>query len=72
MIRKQKPVPPRIAKHLRRLLDQHGWTQEQLTDAAGVSQPTISAMLGGTDPKLSTAERIADAFGVKIDDLLGR
>lgn len=44
-------------------------TQQQLAEKAGASRQTIIAIEAGKySPSLELAFRIADAFGVKIDD----
>lgn len=46
-------------------------TQEELAAKAFVSQSIVAKFETGIkDPSLSTAKRIADVFGVKIDDLI--
>ena len=45
-------------------------TQQQLAEKAGASRQTIIAIEAGKYwPSLELAYRIADAFGVKIDDV---
>ena len=45
-------------------------TQQQLAEKAGVSRQTIIAIESGKySPSLELAFRIADAFGVKINDV---
>lgn len=45
-------------------------TQQQLADKAGASRQTIIAIEAGKySPSLELAFRIADAFGVKIDEV---
>src|SRR6478752_1766224 len=46
------------------------WTQDELMAKSGVSQPTISNLLNGADPKASTVARIALALGVSTDWML--
>lgn len=45
-------------------------TQQQLAEKAGASRQTIMAIEAGKySPSLDLAFRIADAFGLKIDDV---
>ncbi len=45
-------------------------TQQELAEKAGVSRQTIIAIEAGKySPSLELAFRIADAFGVKIDEV---
>ncbi len=48
-----------------------GLTQLQLAVRAGIT-PTALARIesGKVDPKLSNAKKLADALGVKVDDLI--
>jgi transcriptional regulator with XRE-family HTH domain len=54
-------------RHLRRL---RGLTQEELAAAAGVSAETISFLeRGAREPRPHTMRRIAQALGVRIQDV---
>ena len=44
-------------------------TRATLAEAAGMSAQQLSAILAGTDIRLSTAHRLAGALGVGVDDL---
>lgn len=47
------------------------WTQDQLAETLGVATETISRFeRGATLPSLVTLQRIAQALGVRISDLL--
>jgi putative transcriptional regulator len=47
-------------------------TQQQLAEKSGASRQTIIAIEAGKySPSLELAFRIADAFGVKIDEVFG-
>lgn len=51
----------------------HGWSQERLAGAAGLDRTYISGIeRGRRNPSLSSQERIADALGVKIRELMER
>ena len=46
-------------------------TQQKVADMAGVSLPTVLRFDNGKgDPKLSKVKAIANALGVKIDDIV--
>ena len=47
-------------------------TQEQLAAAAGVARTTLARAELGTDPRVSTALRLAHALGVAIEDIWTR
>ena len=59
-----------IAK-LRDIRKEHGMTQEQLAKATGLHRVTIAKYeTSKVDPTTECAEKIADALGVTIDDLI--
>ncbi|MGC9973729.1 MAG: helix-turn-helix transcriptional regulator [Bryobacteraceae bacterium] len=60
-----------IKNHIRRLRFEHGeMTQEQLAKQAGVTRHTIMALEAGKYlPSLLLAFRIAQAFGVDLEDV---
>jgi putative transcriptional regulator len=60
-----------IRNHIRRLRFEHGeMTQEQLAKQAGVTRHTIMALEAGKYlPSLLLAFRIAQAFGVRLEDV---
>ena len=48
-----------------------GFTQEQLSEASGVSRVTIARFeTGKAQPKLPTLKKLSEALGVPIDDLV--
>jgi putative transcriptional regulator len=62
---------PRISNNIRRLrFDQNEMTQAQLAEQAGVTRQTIIALENNKySPSLELAFRIADAFGVPLDQV---
>ena len=49
---------------------EHGWSQQKLADALGVSRQTvISIEKGRFDPSLPLAFRIADVLGISLDKI---
>jgi len=60
-----------IKNHIRRLRFEHGeMTQEQLAKQAGVTRHTIMALEADKyAPSLLLAFRIAQAFGVRLEDV---
>jgi transcriptional regulator with XRE-family HTH domain len=45
-----------------------GWTYQDVADRAGMHAPNVSRILKGeVDPKLSTAEALARAVGLKLN-----
>ena len=56
---------------LKELLLSRSIEQKDLAEAVGRHGSTISRIMAGDlEPSLKIAERIADYFGVKVDDLL--
>lgn len=58
-------------RKLRQLRLNHGLTQEQLGKKIGVSKVSISGYENGNrTPDLATLKKIADVFGVSLDELI--
>ena len=55
---------------LERLREAKGWTKKNLSIQASVSDFTLNRIWKGEDVREATAQCIADAFGVKLEDLL--
>lgn len=56
---------------LKKTREQQGLTQRALSNRSGVLQGFISAMeAGNKKPSLETAYRLAQALGVKVDELI--
>ena len=60
-----------IANHIRRLRFEHGeMTQGQLAQRIGMTRQTIAAIEAGKySPSLEAAFRIAQVFGVGVEDV---
>jgi plasmid maintenance system antidote protein VapI len=52
-------------------LKKQGWTQEAIAEKIGVRQSQVSKLIQGGDCKASTVKKLADAFGVSTDTVLG-
>ena len=63
-----------LAKKLKELRKKAGWSQQKLAEKAGLSYNTITKIEQGaaTMPTIQTVVKMADAFGVSVDELLGR
>lgn len=61
-----------LAERVRSLREARGWTQQQLADMIQTEQPRISELERGLypSPRISTLRKLAEVFGVSIDDLL--
>ena len=65
-------VLQRLAKRLRALRHERGWTQTELAARAGVHRSFIAKLEAGQqDPALTTLEKLAKALRVKPTRLLG-
>ena len=50
-----------------------GYTQEELAKATGIAQPNISAWENNIyAPSLEFCVKLADFYGITIDELIGR
>jgi putative transcriptional regulator len=59
-----------MTNRLRALRAERDWTQEDLASRLGVSRQTVNAIeTGRYDPSLPLAFRIAEVFGLKIEEL---
>lgn len=63
-----------LAKRLKELRKKSGWSQQKLAEHSGLSYNTITKIEQGaaTMPTIQTMIKIADAFGVTLDELVGR
>lgn len=58
-------------KHLRRMIAEKGWTQEELASVTGISRQTIHAILAGrSNISPETAAKLAAALGNKPEEWL--
>ena len=64
---------------IRKLLHERGWTYQDLADEVGATIGTVSGWIGekgrnklNSDPSLSLFIKIAEAFGVSVEYLLGK
>ena len=59
-----------MKNHLRDLRAKQGWSQADLADKLDVSRQTINAIeTGKYDPSLPLAFKIAELFGMKIEEI---
>ncbi|MDQ2638962.1 MAG: helix-turn-helix transcriptional regulator [Pseudomonadota bacterium] len=64
-------APTLVTNCIRRLrFGHHEMTQQQLAERIGVTRQTVNAIEAGKySPSLEVAFRIAEVFGVRIDDV---
>ena len=65
------PAPTRVRNHIRALRLQHDqMTQQALAERIGVTRQTVNAIeLGKYSPSLEVAFRIAEVFGVPLEEV---
>ena len=63
-----------LDKRLKELRKKAGWSQQKLAEKAGLSYNTITKIEQGvaTMPTIQTMVKLADAFGISLDALVGR
>ncbi len=63
-----------IAKRIKDLRKKSGWSQQKLAEKSGLSYNTITKIEQGVaiKPTIQTMIKIADAFQISIDELVGR
>jgi ribosome-binding protein aMBF1 (putative translation factor) len=56
-----------LGREVRGLREQKGWSQRELAEAAGMTQPAVARCeAGGTMPTLRVLERLATALGAEL------
>jgi len=62
----------KISKNIKKLRQDKGLSQDRLSKLADVSYNSIIKLETGgiTNPTIDTLQKIANAFGVSVDDLL--
>jgi len=63
-----------LAKRLKELRKERNWTQQKLAEKAGLSFNAITKIEQGAaeHPTLKTLLKLADAFSISLDALVGR
>ncbi len=62
----------RLARRLRLLRAERGWSQEELAEAAGLHRTYVSGIeRAERNVGIDNVERLAGAFGVEIGELFG-
>lgn len=56
-----------VVRQLIALREQHGWSQRELADRAGMKQPQLARLeTGQVEPRLDTLQRLAKAMGCDL------
>lgn len=64
-------IRERLAKNMRRIRREKGWSQEELADRADVHRTYISGVERCVrNPTITIVGRIADALGVQVGELV--
>ena len=64
-------IRQRLAKNVRRIRREKGWSQEELADRADVHRTYISGVERLVrNPTITIVGRIADALGVQVGELV--
>lgn len=63
-----------LSKRLKELRKEHNWTQQKLAEKAGLSFNAVTKIEQGVaeHPTLKTLLKLADAFVISLDTLVGR
>ena len=65
----KKPAGGTFAARLRALRESRGLGLRELARKAGITHQALAKIESGSEPGFSTVQRIADALGVRTDDL---
>ena len=55
---------------IKKKIQQHGMTLAQVAEKMGVAAPTLSAICSSKNPKFNSLEKIADALGITVSELV--
>jgi len=63
-----------LTKKVKELRRKMGWSQQKLAEKAGLSYNMITKIEQGVakQPTIQTVIKIADAFNISLDELVGR
>lgn len=63
-----------LSSRVKELRKKAGWSQQKLAEKAGLSYNAVTKIEQGAakQPTIQTIIKIADAFGVSLDELVGR
>lgn len=68
----EKDIKLHLAKRIRQLRKEYGYTQEELAEKTGINYKHLQRLEGKNPPaiRIDTLEKIANVFKTKIADLL--
>lgn len=63
-----------LAQNIKKFRKEHNLSQEQLSQKSGITYSTLSKIESGNNknPTLETIKKIANVFGVGLDELVGK
>lgn len=61
---------PESSQHLRSLLKQRGWSQNELSERSNIDKGTVSRLVNGRSLTHENVQRLAGAFGIEPQELL--
>jgi len=63
-----------LAQNIKKLRKQHKISQENLAKKAGITYSTLIKLESGanSNPTVNTLKKVADAFRISLDELVGR
>jgi len=63
-----------LSKKVQLLRKKHKWSQQKLAEKAGLSFNVVTKIEQGRakKPSIETIIKLADAFGITLDELVGR
>ena len=63
-----------LSKKIKELRKKAGWSQQKLAEKTGLSYSVVTKIEQGaaTMPTIQTMIKIADAFSISLDELVGR
>lgn len=64
-------IRQRLARNLRRLRTEKGWSQEEYADRAGIHRTYVSDIeRGARNPTITVVEKLAAPFGVRVGEMV--